>query len=427
MYLGGKGIKFDMSILVGKTNTYTVEFWFKADTQKFKEVTQERTFLFMMNGRAEGIPQERLSRFAMNVMAIYVENGELKCAPFGFDQKTGELKDPTTVLTYTGVNPLTEEKWQHITCIYLQNKYVKGQYLAINLESQDKSERDIANSDFKTKILSPKTFAKHIYKFKDSEVVQILNESAPQRWNVILGNNVTVSASFYGSFKDVRLWKSTRSDAELYSNRFNQVENQDDLEGNLKFMDGSQDVYNSAESNTNGPVYPKNEAAMKLLPTDLSNIICAPDTYFNPENQKCTRYPFTKDPSIVYMVVNNVQHGHKMIIERLFQSDMTLPGEKFQPKTKTKWSVANETVAQKYFRDGERDSYELDPIFMGDYKSYQFQINVNDFAKHNFFLFMQQVVIPRKCLQVVDKTTGEPRSAKKVILDEKTNDLTFVF
>lgn len=49
---------------------------------------------------------------------------------------------------------------------------------------------------------------------------------------------------------------------------------------------------------------------MKLEPTDLSNIICATDTYFNPEIQKCTRYPYTEDPSIVYMVVNNVQHGH---------------------------------------------------------------------------------------------------------------------
>lgn len=64
----------------------------------------------------------------------------------------------------------------------------------------------------------------------------------------------------------------------------------------------------------------------------------------------CTRYPFTEDPTIVYTVVNNVQHGHQMNIERLFQSTMSLPG-KFQPDTKTKWSVANKAVADKYFSD----------------------------------------------------------------------------
>lgn len=42
-------------------------------------------------------------------MVIYVENEELKCAPFGFDQ--GEPKDPDTVLTYTNVKPLKVYEW----------------------------------------------------------------------------------------------------------------------------------------------------------------------------------------------------------------------------------------------------------------------------------------------------------------------------
>ena len=45
---------------------------------------------------------------------------------------------------------------------------------------------------------------------------------------------------------------------------------------------------------------------MQLLPTDPLNIICSVDTYFNPENQKCTRFPYTADPSMVYMVTNNI-------------------------------------------------------------------------------------------------------------------------
>jgi len=35
MYLMGEGAKFDMTIMVEKTDTYTIEFWFKADVEKF--------------------------------------------------------------------------------------------------------------------------------------------------------------------------------------------------------------------------------------------------------------------------------------------------------------------------------------------------------------------------------------------------------
>ena len=84
MYLGGQ-YSFDISVLVGKTETYTVEFWFKANVTEFAGVSQDRTFLFMMNGRREGISkQEAELYYTTNVMAIYVENNELKCAPFGF-------------------------------------------------------------------------------------------------------------------------------------------------------------------------------------------------------------------------------------------------------------------------------------------------------------------------------------------------------
>jgi len=55
MYLSGQGAKFDMSILVDQTNTYTIEFWFKADVASFSSVTQDRTFLFQMNGLSEGL------------------------------------------------------------------------------------------------------------------------------------------------------------------------------------------------------------------------------------------------------------------------------------------------------------------------------------------------------------------------------------
>ena len=44
----------------------------------------------------------------------------------------------------------------------------------------------------------------------------------------------------------------------------------------------------------------------------------------------------------------------------------------------------------------------LDPIFMGDFKAYKFKLEMNDYKKHNFYLEVEQKMIPRKCLRVVD-------------------------
>jgi len=53
-------------------------------------------------------------------MDIYVEDNVLKCAPFG--RETGGAP----VLTYEGINPLNTQEWQHITCILVNERYVKG-------------------------------------------------------------------------------------------------------------------------------------------------------------------------------------------------------------------------------------------------------------------------------------------------------------
>ena len=52
---------------------------------------------------------------------------------------------------------------------------------------------------------------------------------------------------------------------------------------------------------------------------------------------------------------------------------------------------------------------------------------MNDIARHNFFLFMSQTVIPRKCLQVVEEVTGEPKTSTPIIYDGKNEDLVFQF
>jgi hypothetical protein len=132
---------------------------------------------------------------------------------------------------------------------------------------------------------------------------------------VILGNNGTYDLSFYGSFKDVRIWKTSRTDTELMSYRFKQVEAQESLAGNMKFMDGSPYIKNSATINLSGMQFASFEPNMQLLPSDGTNIICGTDTYFDPVIQECTRFPYTSDVSIVYLVDNNVQNGHRMILE----------------------------------------------------------------------------------------------------------------
>lgn len=115
-----------------------------------------------------------------------------------------------------------------------------------------------------------------------------------------------------------------------------------DLAGNLQFMDGSPFVFNNAENNVGGVKFASEQPNMLLTKSDGLNLICASDTYFNPLDQRCTRYPYTKHGiSIVYYVENNVQHGHNMILETIIRSPMFLPGDFYQPQTRLQWSVDN--------------------------------------------------------------------------------------
>jgi hypothetical protein len=59
-------------------------------------------------------------------MEIYVDNGVLTCAPFG--RGRGE------VLTYDGIDIMNIDMWQHVSCTYIKQRYVKGQYLAVNMD-----------------------------------------------------------------------------------------------------------------------------------------------------------------------------------------------------------------------------------------------------------------------------------------------------
>ena len=121
---------------------------------------------------------------------------------------------------------------------------------------------------------------------------------------------------------------------------------------------------------------------------------------------------------------------------------MKLPGPKFQPSTQTVWFLTQEgfntTIPEefalakaadnKYFEsDRGKESYMLDPIFMGDYKGYKLNILSNDIVNHNFFLFMDQYIIPRKCIQVIDKDTSDYKRNLRVLVDDSIGEQVFEF
>jgi len=82
-------------------------------------------------------------------------------------------------------------------------------------------------------------------------------------------------------------------------------------------LNGNYYVKNSAEVQIGGLQFSNIEPTMQLIVSDGFNNICPSDTYFDPDTQMCTRYPFNDatDISIVYMVKNNAQNGHKMILQ----------------------------------------------------------------------------------------------------------------
>lgn len=129
-------------------------------------------------------------------MTIYVDNdGKLKCAPFGRGVSEG-------ILEYEGVDLFNTDKWQHISCIFSNENYVKGQYLAVNLDPERNPVKD-----FEQIIATPRTFVKSIADFE----VAVANSNA-NVWQVNIGNDKDFSKKIYGTFKDIRLWNSARSD-----------------------------------------------------------------------------------------------------------------------------------------------------------------------------------------------------------------------
>ena len=84
---------------------------------------------------------------------------------------------------------------------------------------------------------------------------------------------------------------------------------------NFKLMDGSSVIYNSVDWFRSGvmPMYFGTNTI--LINKDVENTVCAENAYFDVQNRGCTGFPFERDLPVVYSVVNNVQHGHQMILQ----------------------------------------------------------------------------------------------------------------
>jgi len=61
-------------------------------------------------------------------MSFYIEDSQLKCAPFGIKGA------PETILVYDGVYPNSLDSWQHVSCTYDRDIAVTGQHLAFNTD-----------------------------------------------------------------------------------------------------------------------------------------------------------------------------------------------------------------------------------------------------------------------------------------------------
>jgi hypothetical protein len=83
----------------------TVEFWFRT---KDVAPVDEQHVLFEMNAGSE--PS----------LTIYIEDGLLKCAPFGITTDG----DHHLVLVYEGILPLEETRWQHVSCAFHQMRLI---------------------------------------------------------------------------------------------------------------------------------------------------------------------------------------------------------------------------------------------------------------------------------------------------------------
>ena len=201
-----------------------------------------------------------------------------------------------------------------------------------------------------------------------------------------MGNNWDSSLKQDAYFKDLRVWSSVRSATDLYTYRVKQVPFSEDLQVNLKLMDGSPVVVNYAITGDRNSLQRAKANKVKFVPSDGGNLVCAGDMFFDAAGKGCTPFPYTSNVPIIYRVVNSVQHGHQMILQKDFgHSIRALPGE-YQPQLNTFWFIQDEQVFRLYL-EGRQDlgMLSFDAIYMGDGNEYKFRTMLTDAKHHEFY------------------------------------------
>ena len=89
----------------------------------------------------------------------------------------------------------------------------------------------------------------------------------------------------FGSFKDVRLWTSHRSDDEISANRFVQAKPSDDLIINLKLMDGNLEEIRNVANQTTMLGSPVERTNVTFVQQDNENVVCPAETFFDERDQ----------------------------------------------------------------------------------------------------------------------------------------------
>ena len=135
---------------------------------------------------------------------------------------------------------------------------------------------------------------------------RILNYIEKIKWDVTLGNDWDNALYQDAYFKDLRVWSSVRTVTDLYTYRLRQVPITDDLEVNLKLMDGSPMVPNYSSVRYRSQLDHALATGATFVESDGDNLVCSEEMFFNFEEKKCTGFPFTTDIPIVYRVVNSV-------------------------------------------------------------------------------------------------------------------------
>lgn len=284
-------------------------------------------------------------------------------------------------------------RWQHIACTFKKSTYIKGHYLAVNLDPEGPLE------DFDVYYKAEKTFYKDI----NAQITNRPNFDSAIDFNIVIGNVRDLSKIMYGSFKDVRIWAKARSDEEINMHRFVQVipNEGDRLVANFKLVDGSRSIINAVDEST------VNHQNIMIIESDRQNVICPAETFFDRHKQVCVTYPYTVPAMILYTTAKNEKgDGYTMTLTSMVESSILKPGADI--KTNIQWTAREPVLSNKALTglNGETLNFDIEDVENGT--PYGFEFVRTDAENHNFYVKKSRTVIPVKCWRVADFVSDEP-------------------